>query len=179
MHQALLLSRNKTLKRKKKKLDEYCLFFNRFGRCEKGEAGCPYLHDPEKVAVCRLFLKGTCTGKGDLSGGGSSCLLSHAVAQDKMPTCAFFLKGTCTKEDCPYSHVKVNEKAEVCPAFLKGFCPQGKACQLRHVLEKKKKRKKEEEKGPGLKKENGEEEEMDMDTNARLDKEVQHLLSES
>ncbi len=134
---ALARSRNRTLKRGRKRPDEFCLFFNRFGRCAKGEAGCPFLHDPEKVAVCRAFLKGACRGKGDLDGGrGSSCLLSHKVEQEKMPTCAFFLKGACTKDDCPYSHVKVNAKARACPDFLKGWCPRGAACTLKHTHER-------------------------------------------
>lgn len=47
VEQALLHSRNKTLKRKRK-AQEYCLFFNKFGKCNKG-ADCPYQHDPDKV----------------------------------------------------------------------------------------------------------------------------------
>lgn len=27
------------------------MYYNRFGRCNRGER-CPYVHDPEKVAVC-------------------------------------------------------------------------------------------------------------------------------
>ena len=36
----------KVLKKKK-----YCMFYNKFGKCNK-EGSCPYIHDPEKVAVC-------------------------------------------------------------------------------------------------------------------------------
>ncbi|OBS76658.1 hypothetical protein A6R68_16897 [Neotoma lepida] len=38
-------------KQKKEKKREYCMYYNRFGRCNRGER-CPYIHDPEKVAVC-------------------------------------------------------------------------------------------------------------------------------
>ena len=35
---------------------QYCMFFNKFGKCNKKEKGmCPYIHDPEKVAVCRRY----------------------------------------------------------------------------------------------------------------------------
>lgn len=37
--------------KKRRKKEEYCMYYNRFGRCKRGE-GCPYIHDPEKVAVC-------------------------------------------------------------------------------------------------------------------------------
>ncbi|CAH1270814.1 ZC3H3 [Branchiostoma lanceolatum] len=30
---------------------QYCMFYNRFGRCNRGN-DCPYIHDPDKVAVC-------------------------------------------------------------------------------------------------------------------------------
>ena len=106
---------------------QYCMFFNKFGKCNKNEKGlCPYIHDREKVAVCRKFLAGNCHNE--------RCLLSHKVAPEKMPSCKFFLEGLCTKgDDCPYRHVKVNEAAEVCPDYLKGFCPVGDDCKRRHV----------------------------------------------
>ncbi len=51
---------------------QYCMFFNKFGKCNKKEKGvCPYIHDPEKVAVCRKFLAGNCFNQ--------NCLLSHKV----------------------------------------------------------------------------------------------------
>ena len=105
---------------------QYCMFYNKFGKCKKKEDGvCPYIHDPEKIAVCRKFLQGNCHK--------DKCLLSHKVAPEKMPTCKFYLEGICTKDPCPYRHVKVNDSAEVCPDFLKGFCPLDKKCLKRHV----------------------------------------------
>ena len=105
---------------------QYCMFFNKFGKCKKKEDGvCPYIHDQEKVAVCRKFLQGNCHKE--------KCLLSHKVAPEKMPTCKFFLEGICTKDPCPYRHVKVNDSAEVCPDFMKGFCPLDQKCLKRHI----------------------------------------------
>ncbi|XP_067416173.1 zinc finger CCCH domain-containing protein 3 isoform X2 [Emydura macquarii macquarii] len=105
-------------KQKKEKKKEYCMYYNRFGKCNRGES-CPYIHDPEKVAVCTRFLRGTCK-KTD-----GTCSFSHKVSKDKMPVCSYFLKGICNNSDCPYSHVYVSRKAEVCQDFLKGYCPLG------------------------------------------------------
>ncbi|XP_077207431.1 zinc finger CCCH domain-containing protein 3 [Paroedura picta] len=114
-------------KQKKEKKKEYCMYYNRFGKCNRGES-CPYIHDPEKVAVCTRFLRGTCK-KTD-----GTCPFSHKVSKDKMPVCSYFLKGICSNSDCPYSHVYVSRKAEVCPDFLKGYCPLGEKCKKKHTL---------------------------------------------
>ena len=80
---------------------QYCMFYNKFGKCTKKEKGsCPYIHDPEKIAVCRRFLQGACTK--------DRCLLSHKLDPEKMPACKFFLEGVCTRDNCPYLHVKVS-----------------------------------------------------------------------
>lgn len=94
------------------------MYYNRFGKCNRGE-NCPYIHDPEKVAVCTRFLRGTCK-KTD-----GTCPFSHKVSKDKMPVCSYYLKGICSNSNCPYSHVYVSRKAEVCQDFLKGYCPMG------------------------------------------------------
>jgi len=107
------------------KKNEYCLFFSKYGECKEGEK-CQYIHDREKVAVCRKFLKGKCNDP--------HCKLSHKTDKDKMPVCHYFLQGICNNEHCPYSHVKVNVKAEVCPDFGKGYCPRGSTCKLKHTL---------------------------------------------
>ncbi|KAJ6661533.1 hypothetical protein lerEdw1_014443 [Lerista edwardsae] len=114
-------------KQKKEKKKEYCMYYNRFGKCNRGES-CPYIHDPEKVAVCTRFLRGTCKRT------DGTCPFSHKVSKDKMPVCSYFLKGICNNSDCPYSHVYVSRKAEVCPDFLKGYCPLGEKCKKKHTL---------------------------------------------
>lgn len=35
----------------KKQQKQYCMYYNRFGKCNRGNS-CPYIHDPDKVAVC-------------------------------------------------------------------------------------------------------------------------------
>ncbi|XP_074880178.1 zinc finger CCCH domain-containing protein 3 isoform X1 [Buteo buteo] len=113
--------------KQKKKKKEYCMYYNRFGKCNRGDS-CPYIHDPEKVAVCTRFLRGTCK-KTD-----GTCSFSHKVSKDKMPVCSYFLKGICSNSNCPYSHVYVSRKAEVCQDFLKGYCPMGEKCKKKHTL---------------------------------------------
>ncbi|KAM5280705.1 zinc finger CCCH domain-containing protein 3 [Ctenodactylus gundi] len=114
-------------RQKKEKRKEYCMYYNRFGRCNRGER-CPYIHDPEKVAVCTRFVRGTCK-KTD-----GTCPFSHHVSKEKMPVCSYFLKGICSNSNCPYSHVYVSRKAEVCRDFLKGYCPLGAKCKKKHTL---------------------------------------------
>ncbi|XP_072115881.1 zinc finger CCCH domain-containing protein 3 isoform X1 [Mobula birostris] len=114
-------------KQKKSKKKEYCMYYNRFGKCNRGD-NCPYIHDPEKVAVCTRFLRGTCK-KTD-----GTCPFSHQVSKDKMPVCSYYLKGICSSNNCPYSHVYVSRKAEVCQDFLKGYCPLGAKCKKKHTL---------------------------------------------
>ncbi|XP_069778287.1 zinc finger CCCH domain-containing protein 3 isoform X2 [Narcine bancroftii] len=114
-------------KQKKSKKKEYCMYYNRFGKCNRG-GNCPYIHDPEKVAVCTRFLRGTCK---KIDG---TCPFSHKVSKDKMPVCSYYLKGICNSNNCPYSHVYVSRKAEVCQDFLKGYCPLGAKCKKKHTL---------------------------------------------
>ncbi|KAJ0065773.1 hypothetical protein NL108_018281 [Boleophthalmus pectinirostris] len=105
---------------------QFCMFYNRFGRCNRGTS-CPYVHDPDKVAVCTRFLRGRCKQ-------GDECPFSHKVSKDKMPVCLFFLKGRCSHPECPYSHVYVSKNAQVCELFLRGYCPQGQKCKKKHTL---------------------------------------------
>ncbi|KAM9848415.1 uncharacterized protein zc3h3 isoform 1-T1 [Aulostomus maculatus] len=112
--------------RQKKQQRQYCMYYNRFGKCNRGSS-CPYIHDPDKVAVCTRFLRGTCKQAG-------TCPFSHKVAKEKMPVCSYFLKGICNNSDCPYSHVYVSRKAEVCEDFVKGYCPEGEKCKKKHTL---------------------------------------------
>ncbi|KAI4880812.1 hypothetical protein NFI96_031834, partial [Prochilodus magdalenae] len=114
-------------RQKKQQARQYCMYYNRFGKCNRGTA-CPYIHDPDKVAVCTRFLRGTCK-KTD-----GTCPFSHKVSKEKMPVCSYFLKGICNNSSCPYSHVYVSRKAAVCQDFIRGYCPQGEKCKKKHTL---------------------------------------------
>ncbi|KAK2835018.1 hypothetical protein Q5P01_015502 [Channa striata] len=113
--------------RQRKQQKQYCMYYNRFGKCNRGDS-CPYIHDPDKVAVCTRFLRGTCKQ------ADGTCPFSHKVAKEKMPVCSYFLKGICNNSDCPYSHVYVSRKAEVCTDFVNGYCPEGEKCKKKHTL---------------------------------------------
>ncbi|XP_067369577.1 zinc finger CCCH domain-containing protein 3 isoform X2 [Channa argus] len=113
--------------RQKKPQKQYCMYYNRFGKCNRGNS-CPYIHDPDKVAVCTRFLRGTCKQ------GDGTCPFSHKVAKEKMPVCSYFLRGICNNSDCPYSHVYVSRKADVCKDFVNGYCPAGEKCKKKHTL---------------------------------------------
>ncbi|XP_060775946.1 zinc finger CCCH domain-containing protein 3 isoform X2 [Neoarius graeffei] len=112
---------------KKQQAKNYCMYYNRFGKCNRGKA-CPYIHDPDKVAVCTRFLRGTCKQT------DGTCPFSHKVSKEKMPVCSYFLKGICNNSSCPYSHVYVSRKAAVCQDFIRGYCPQGEKCKKKHTL---------------------------------------------
>ncbi|CAH1778977.1 unnamed protein product, partial [Owenia fusiformis] len=105
--------------------ERFCIFYNRFGRCNRGEK-CPFVHDPKRIAVCTRFLRGTCQV--------DNCPFSHTVAMEKMPVCAYFLRGVCTKDSCPYLHVNVGKEAKICQDFIKGYCRLADKCKKRHVL---------------------------------------------
>ncbi|XVE60266.1 hypothetical protein DITRI_Ditri05aG0115200 [Diplodiscus trichospermus] len=103
---------------------QYCQFFTRFGKCNKDDGRCLYIHDPSKIAVCTKFLKGLCSN--------SNCKLTHKVIPERMPDCSYFLQGLCTNENCPYRHVHVNPNASTCKGFLKGYCADGNECRKKH-----------------------------------------------
>ncbi|KAK6492122.1 zinc finger CCCH domain-containing protein 3-like isoform X1 [Huso huso] len=125
VQRSLAIIRQAKLKKQQKR--DYCMYYNRFGKCNRGEK-CPFIHDPDKVAVCTRFLRGTCKQT------DGSCPFSHKVSKEKMPVCSYFLKGICNNSTCPYSHVYVSRKAEVCQDFLKGYCPLGEKCKKKHTL---------------------------------------------
>lgn len=126
-HRSMVTLLHKRKKASFQKRNEFCMFFNRFGRCTKKNRGaCPYIHDPSRVAVCTRFLRGRCPV--------SNCPFSHTVDPDKMPVCSHFLQAACTREDCPYRHVKVNPSAPVCLDFVRGHCKAGEECDKQHIL---------------------------------------------
>ncbi|XWS25076.1 hypothetical protein CRYUN_Cryun27aG0040000 [Craigia yunnanensis] len=103
---------------------KYCQFFTRFGKCNKDDGKCPYIHDPSKIAVCTKFLKGRCSNL--------NCKLTHKVIPERMPDCSYFLQGLCTNENCPYRHVHVNPNASTCEGFLRGYCADDNECRKKH-----------------------------------------------
>lgn len=107
--------------------EQYCLFYIRFGKCDKIDSGCPYVHDDTKISVCKKYLRGACED-------GDKCLLTHAIDPGKMPVCWHYLRGICLKDPCPYRHVKVSNKAPVCQDFQKGYCADGDKCLHQHIL---------------------------------------------
>ncbi|EGC34538.1 hypothetical protein DICPUDRAFT_79693 [Dictyostelium purpureum] len=112
---------------KKKKKKNYCLFFTRFGKCNKGEK-CTYEHDPQRVRVCTKFI--SASGCDDVE-----CKLRHPKDLDyeQMPICHMYLRGVCMNDPCPYLHVKFSKDTEICPDFLLGYCPNGSKCNLQHI----------------------------------------------
>ncbi|KAM3305900.1 putative protein isoform X1 [Capsicum chacoense] len=103
---------------------QYCQFFTRFGKCNKDNGKCPYIHDPSKIAVCTKFLNGSCSD--------TNCKLTHEVIPERMQDCSYFLQGLCSNENCPYRHVNVNPNASVCEGFLRGYCADGNECRKKH-----------------------------------------------
>ncbi|XP_014672921.1 PREDICTED: zinc finger CCCH domain-containing protein 3-like [Priapulus caudatus] len=110
--------------RKAGSVKQYCVFYNRYGKCKK--ENCRFVHDPSKVVVCTRFLRGTCKVE--------SCPFSHEVSKEKMPVCSFFLRGVCGRVGCPYLHVNVGPDAKVCDRFLQGTCLLGEKCKKKHIL---------------------------------------------
>ncbi|KAF3899473.1 Zinc finger, CCCH-type [Trichophyton interdigitale] len=114
---------------KVKKRNELCKRFTSTGTCFKGPT-CPYVHDPNKVAICKDFLQ---TGKCD---AGVACDLSHDPSPERSPACLHFLRGRCTNSSCRYTHVHITPGASVCRDFaILGYCSKGASCEGRHVHE--------------------------------------------
>ena len=110
------------LARKKK----YCQFFTRFGKCNKDDGKCPYIHDPSKIAVCTKFLKGSCSDP--------NCKLTHKVPRlsDRHNFILFLVVSILSVFILPwlYLHKQViPERMQDCSYFLQGgfdilcFCP--------------------------------------------------------
>ncbi|KAG9627140.1 hypothetical protein KCU64_g18438, partial [Aureobasidium melanogenum] len=102
---------------------------SKHGMCAHGNR-CRYTHDPNKIAVCKDFLRsGRCVA-------GDACNLSHETTPHRVPACTHFLRGNCTNPDCRYAHVAVNPAAPACRAFgTIGYCEKGADCTERHVFE--------------------------------------------
>ncbi|KAI9925025.1 hypothetical protein MW887_006432 [Aspergillus wentii] len=100
-----------------------------YSTCYKGPS-CLYVHDPNKVAICKDFVQ---TGK---CAAGLSCDLSHEPSSHRSPTCMHFLRGRCANPECRYAHIRVTPGAPVCREFATlGYCERGDECDQRHVHE--------------------------------------------
>lgn len=99
------------------------------GSCTKGPS-CRYQHDPNKVAICKDFLKeGRCIN-------GDNCDLTHELTPERVPNCLHFAKGNCSNSNCQYSHSAALPSAPVCEDFgYRGYCGKGAECTERHVFE--------------------------------------------
>ncbi|KAJ1973530.1 hypothetical protein H4R35_004070 [Dimargaris xerosporica] len=123
-----ILGGNTVVRKRKSSTGKYCTFYNRFGRCSAGNQ-CPFIHDPNRVALCTRFLRGMCSA-------GDSCPFSHDRRPERVPLCYHFQRGQCHKPQCPYIHVRMSPEAPICRSFMyEGFCPKGKDCEYRHVYE--------------------------------------------
>lgn len=60
-----------TARQRLAKKRKYCQFFTRFGKCNKDDGKCPYIHDSSKIAVCTKYLNGLCSNP--------NCKLTHKV----------------------------------------------------------------------------------------------------
>ncbi|KAF2498372.1 hypothetical protein BU16DRAFT_481227 [Lophium mytilinum] len=103
--------------------------FRPTGSCARGPS-CRFVHDFDKLAICKDFLmKGKCAL-------GDGCELSHIPTPHRVPACLHFVRGNCTNANCRYAHVRINPTAPVCRAFGRlGYCDKGVDCPDRHMFE--------------------------------------------
>ncbi|KAF8584024.1 hypothetical protein K439DRAFT_1177180 [Ramaria rubella] len=115
---------------KRRKSEKQCRFFTMTGVCQRGRT-CPYQHDPEKIAICPLFISHSCPNSAD------TCHLSHDPTPSRVPFCHHFSnQGRCNRADCPYPHVRVGPRNGVCRDFaVVGYCDKGIDCDKQHVRE--------------------------------------------
>ncbi|XP_014558438.1 hypothetical protein COCVIDRAFT_94637 [Bipolaris victoriae FI3] len=109
-------------------LRDLCRMFTSAGVCSRH--GCPYVHDPDKQAVCkRWFYKDACPM-------GEQCSLSHEASPHNAPTCLHFQAGRCANDGCRFAHVRTNPAALNCEAFGNlGYCEKGDKCAELHAHE--------------------------------------------
>ena len=106
---------------------ELCMHFCRTGRCKHGSE-CKYVHDRDKVALCRAFLRHECPLD------ANECDLSHELDPDRMPECGLFLRNLCVNPGCRYLHIKKAQDAADCDDFRRSWCHLGMNCPKRHYI---------------------------------------------
>ncbi|EMD63253.1 hypothetical protein COCSADRAFT_38119 [Bipolaris sorokiniana ND90Pr] len=109
-------------------LQNLCRTFTSAGVCSRH--GCPYIHDPDRQAVCkRWFYKDACPM-------GEQCSLSHKASPHNAPTCLHFQAGRCANDGCRFAHIRTNPAALNCEAFGSlGYCEKGDKCAELHAHE--------------------------------------------
>ncbi|KDQ06119.1 hypothetical protein BOTBODRAFT_39812 [Botryobasidium botryosum FD-172 SS1] len=125
--------RAKAASRPPKVLNKPCKFFTRTGSCNRGLT-CPYIHDPDKIAICPAFLSRACPHLAH----PEACSLSHNPTPERVPVCLHFANaGRCKNGDaCLYPHVKLGPREGVCRDFaVLGYCEKGLDCAHNHVHE--------------------------------------------
>lgn len=53
---AVKTSINRLLLKNRKKISKNCMFYCKYGKCNK-EGSCPFVHDPDKIAICTRFVQ--------------------------------------------------------------------------------------------------------------------------
>lgn len=134
-----------------------CRYFSRTGMCQKG-IHCRYVHDMNRVVLCRQFVVGKCERE---------CIYSHERTEFNTPVCRFYIEGNCQNSNCRYIHRVPPHGKDAhyslwtcrpfaiggwclrgsmcpflhlynCPDFEEvGRCPRGKNCSLAHVVTKR------------------------------------------
>jgi hypothetical protein len=109
---------------------EYNLSSSGLGSCSNGSS-CPYLHNPDKLALCPAYAKDTCPNT------PSTCPLSHNSTAHNAPSCHHFTRGHCDKGPlCKFGHIKLSPTARICPDFARsGWCERGETCDKKHSFE--------------------------------------------
>ncbi|CAG8472024.1 12173_t:CDS:2 [Cetraspora pellucida] len=110
----------------KNKIDKYCEYYQKFGFC-KYKNSCRNKHDPNRVAVCKDWLKdGSCKSS-------DKCHRQHILSPHVVPHCRHFQYGYCYNPECRYTHVHVKDDAPLCRAFVQDkYCERGLDCKNKH-----------------------------------------------
>jgi hypothetical protein len=107
-------------------LKEQCRFYQKTGECARGDK-CNYTHNSQKVAICRRFIRGSCSV--------ANCPLTHEFNEFNTPICHFFMKKSCKNEECQFLHVDAELELICRPFSVGGYCFRGKSCKFIHLFE--------------------------------------------
>ncbi|UZJ55879.1 hypothetical protein CBS101457_005199 [Exobasidium rhododendri] len=111
-----------------------CSFYNKTGQCKRG-LSCPYVHNPDRLAICPGILRPS----GCVLPTGS-CPLSHDKRPERVPHCVHFLrlKSCRNGDECVYTHpspdIDLSNESAICMDFSDlGWCESGSKCTQRHT----------------------------------------------